>query len=1392
MSDLTVEMILSLVDSASPKLKLFRDALDSVSKAAKETTDTLENTQEVMDDAAPSVERVAEATKVLASSSRTTARAMLGINDRLLAFVGIAKRSIITLNELNASMGRVAATSRELSASLGIARDSARGTATQFNRTFHALNKLGASADDNSLALGRLKTVLNGIAPEADALAGASVTAAAALDGIGASAKRSAVEVGSLHSGMKGLLAIYAGWKLDEGLKAGVKQNIQMQEATGKIKLLNLSPQTTRNQVQQANQLPEQYPYLTPAEAMKIQGDAYAAVTTTNRGLIAPTIGAAIKIAHAMKTFGDTNTYGDIVRNLYGASEPTGHTANAADIISSMRQTLKVWEGTHGKLTARDIETIYRNTKAGEALSMTNPARYLQMSYAEQLKTSGHGGGGGAGVAMAGTSATMVGKIAQSIRMNRMAVNLLVGAGLMHASKIVKNSGSTTYANLAPGALVRGKLAVANPLQWAHQAGPNVLAFTQKHWKDYYKTATEGMGKSVEDLAAQSAALTRYWNQVGSVLGGINFTNMMVMTENPKEWTRLQGGAKTMAASAGIGQADKISAHLLSAKLLSLKASMETLANTIGTNLSPKISALVDGLTNTFQAINTFALKFPRLTGYLTDAAGALSLLLIGWGALELLGKAKDLMKFIKMIGSIGTAAKVAEPLVAGGTDAIKAAGIAGGEAAAGVGLFGGKLAGLAGVLRGAAIALGRFMAPLMAFKMLANTSPAANIPGQMYTPSHPVLWPGGKPPIEYQLNNPGGLRSWGSTPLAQAGNNGFFAKFPTALAGLQAMAENLIAYGKSGRNTLASIIPTWNGHGSNTPGYIKGVSAVTGFGAGQKLNMTDPKTLHALMFAMIQQEIGQVPYSQSLLTQAATQATRSHRAGMTAEQKSVANIQAGATKVIGSLPATIPTSANIKNVSAPYVAAISNVAQAVVQQDKVLNAQYKQGVIKLANYYAAKRALLTSGIGQEIAILQKEATAFAGQPNMVNATLAKIAGRRQALVNGLKLIDSQQMAQEAKMQVSLAKRESALQKQYDSLTGTTASPQQLVAQYAKISGGFAASGHMRYAKMALTVGNLLATKSQYGTGMAQYAAMKQNLHNTITGNAALVQTGAMTKMDAAQANINAQKKAAPAMLALLQNMIALEKASAGYATNMGSHKIVAALQAQVTAVKAMGGQLGYYTAKVKNITQNAMTGLFQNMMHGQKTWGQMFASFFASIGKGLENTLAKSISAAIANALFSKKAGKGGASLLGGLTQLVGSIFGGGTGASTASKGLSGAGILGAGAFSKGPSTMSMVSGGVSLIKDITSIAGLFGFASGANNIPNDMVANIHKGEMIIPAGPAAAIRAGQGSVGGNQLHLTVHAMDSQSVISALHSVRYEAAQMFINTQSSMNLGGG
>lgn len=324
--------------------------------------------------------------------------------------------------------------------------------------------------------------------------------------------------------------------------------------------------------------------------------------------------------------------------------------------------------------------------------------------------------------------------------------------------------------------------------------------------------------------------------------------------------------------------------------------------------------------------------------------------------------------------------------------------------------------------------------------------------------------------------------------------------------------------------------------------------------------------------------------------------------------------------------------------------------------------------------------------------------------------------------------------------------------------------------KYSGYAHQFLAAGMMGPYLQAQAVGHHAVLQLQYKQAMGHLSALKANLHNQLTGNAALVTAGAITKQQGAERAIALQKGIAPAM-------IAAADAAKKYAQALSDPKLVGALNAQIAKLQAMGRQLSYYQARVKQVTQGAFSGLINQMMHGQKTWGQMIIGFFQSIANGIDKTVSQGLSQAIAKALF--PTGKKGQSA-GGLTGIMnalGSLF--------SSSGSSGSSShTSAGAHSQ--------SGSSGLWSGLIQWAAthLKSFAVGTSNVPHDMVANIHKGEMIIPAAHAAAIRAGGGGSGAT-VNMHVHTIDSQSFLGHLSTVKRELATMVNSTNSAYNLKG-
>jgi hypothetical protein len=105
-----------------------------------------------------------------------------------------------------------------------------------------------------------------------------------------------------------------------------------------------------------------------------------------------------------------------------------------------------------------------------------------------------------------------------------------------------------------------------------------------------------------------------------------------------------------------------------------------------------------------------------------------------------------------------------------------------------------------------------------------------------------------------------------------------------------------------------------------------------------------------------------------------------------------------------------------------------------------------------------------------------------------------------------------------------------------------------------------------------------------------------------------------------------------------------------------------------------------------------------------------------------------------------------------------------------SASAGETFAGIFGFLAPVMGPAAAGPAAAGEATVLGMAS--GLASFAVGAWNLPSDMIAQVHQGEMIVPAGPAAAMRSAISSGGAagtvnvqHATHFNISAIDAAGV---------------------------
>jgi hypothetical protein len=188
--------------------------------------------------------------------------------------------------------------------------------------------------------------------------------------------------------------------------------------------------------------------------------------------------------------------------------------------------------------------------------------------------------------------------------------------------------------------------------------------------------------------------------------------------------------------------------------------------------------------------------------------------------------------------------------------------------------------------------------------------------------------------------------------------------------------------------------------------------------------------------------------------------------------------------------------------------------------------------------------------------------------------------------------------------------------------------------------------------------------------------------------------------------------------------MIPLLDSASQYATNETDKSFsegkIAAAQADMLALNATA-------LEVKNNMQSAFGGFFNGLLTNTKTLKQAFADLFKNIADNFAQMISKMMAQKLTDAIFN--AGSNGGGQGGGwMSQLLGSIFGGGGG--TAS-------TYGTIAGSEQTAMLAAQDAGTSsAFSGIGSwLSGLLSFDVGTDYVPNDMVAMIHKGEKIVPA---------------------------------------------------------
>ncbi|MCE3608077.1 hypothetical protein LXA47_31395 [Massilia sp. P8910] len=414
----------------------------------------------------------------------------------------------------------------------------------------------------------------------------------------------------------------------------------------------------------------------------------------------------------------------------------------------------------------------------------------------------------------------------------------------------------------------------------------------------------------------------------------------------------------------------------------------------------------------------------------------------------------------------------------------------------------------------------------------------------------------------------------------------------------------------------------------------------------------------------------------------------------------------------------------------------------------RATEALYKDHVIGIEALTAKKVEVIKAGVAGEIAALERE-KAILSKDSTKNADKINAVNHKIELASLKEKQDLLDVEYQKKQAIeSIEKDGIAIQERLDNITksGSKAKIALLDIEYQKkrkileINGQLAAAQalddlHMR--EVAKVGYDAEKRKADMAKSMERTAEMGAN---------ADAKSGVITSYEAQQKIIDAKREQGRQELI---NLDAMDR----FAEKIKDPEILESLKQQRIEAQGLVDTLDLGAQQFKDTMHSAIEGGLNDLMKGKFS----FKKFFSGIADMMNQTLTKGLADTITNALFGKEGmfagagsgggmiasmfGGGGQSQGGGLGGFFSSLFGGGGGAGAAASGEGGGFLSGIGSF----------------------FSNLLSFDVGADSIPRDMIARIHKDEMILPAETADKVRKGLsggsgGSGGGSKMNQTVN----------------------------------
>lgn len=383
----------------------------------------------------------------------------------------------------------------------------------------------------------------------------------------------------------------------------------------------------------------------------------------------------------------------------------------------------------------------------------------------------------------------------------------------------------------------------------------------------------------------------------------------------------------------------------------------------------------------------------------------------------------------------------------------------------------------------------------------------------------------------------------------------------------------------------------------------------------------------------------------------------------------------------------------------------------------------YKAGKLSIDEYYDDKLATVRKSVNAQIAELEREKAAYQKQGDKagVNRANTEIELRKRDLSDNEKSVEVQRekdlndlkergLQLDAQMLQAEGKRDqSVLERQIQRLK--------------KDQEGYLRNNDYEHAvrvQQAIDTAKLTAAWEDYGDAVKRVHEETQTKEVAVD---ALVKSGNLTRYAAEQKVFALRQQEARQ----LDELIAKERAliQASDAPQAEKDRRLKTLDLAKAKNDSTLSEMNPELLRAKETVDNSVQGGFENFFNSVISRSKSAGDAIKDFANNIKSTFTKLISEQLGKSLFKSLFGEGGIGSGGGmLGDLFSGLFGGNSSGSGEGGGGSGGGFW-------------------------SGLSNLFSFDVGTDNVPQDMIAQIHKGEMIVPAYDAERLRSLKAGVG-------------------------------------------